>query len=141
MQHTKSSHTRAPRPVVSVRNCDSLAQTAARPTELAATLAAFLSPDNPRTEDANVTRCIEALADLDETRHVGRDRRPRHRPLGQLLNSGNYDKLSHALVLVNAVSVALARLELWLASRDEADRPDSASLAEGVVRVLRAAEF
>ncbi len=55
MPHATSRHTRAPRPVVSVRNAD-CAQTSARPTELAAMLAAFLNPDNPRTEDAHVTR-------------------------------------------------------------------------------------
>jgi hypothetical protein len=124
--------------VVTVRN-DDTEQRAAAPGQIAATLKAFFGPDNPRTEDGEVTRCLEALADLDEARHVGRDKRPRHKPLGQLLHWGLYDKLAHAEELAAAVAAALARVERWL--DDNAESRDRVAHAELCVRVLRAAGF
>ena len=129
--------------VVAVRN-DDTEQPVTDPGQLAATLKAFFGPDNPRTEDGEVTRCLESLVDLDESRHVGRDKRPRHKPLGHLLHSGLYDKLAHTEELVEAVAAALTRVERWFATRDGADTPDNPDrLAHDArcVRVLRAAAF
>jgi hypothetical protein len=97
-------HARMPTQVVVVRNEDHAQESVRNPRQIAATLKAFVAPDNLRTEDRDVTLSLETLADLDERQQVGRDKRSRHKPLGRLMHSGYYDKLSHAEELARAVA-------------------------------------
>ena len=105
------------------------------------TFGAAAAVENARMKDADVRWAVTCIADLVDFYHVGREEMPARPDFSNFLESGDAFKTEHAGRLEGYINTSLARVDVWLQSREPDDHADLLSMATRSTSVLRATKF